>query len=241
MKKLMQASLGRSRAGAAIRSCLLLLVFVALALLLWNVTTPVARARELSPTEMLESMLPENETLAHASKPDVLRAVCAAIRKYPKSAAQIVRVAVAARKSFSGEIVGTAAHCLDGNLHCDLVVEIVVAAMAENPDYVSAIMEQALIAAPDCRGAIQGAVDVPGEGPGNGDSGNATSNGNPGGGGFNGGGGGFNPEAGRCQVCHTDGKSGKRMTLTVSCNAVPGHLGHGDTEGPCPVTPTQNP
>ncbi|MEO5720020.1 MAG: hypothetical protein ABIR71_00945 [Chthoniobacterales bacterium] len=40
----------------------------------------------------------------------------------------------------------------------------------------------------------------------------------------------------QCTVCHMN-----RFTLTLPCQAVGGHLGHGDTIGPCAVTPTQNP
>ena len=34
-------------------------------------------------------------------------------------------------------------------------------------------------------------------------------------------------------ICHING-SGKAKTLTVSENAVPAHLGHGDSLGACP-------
>ena len=35
-------------------------------------------------------------------------------------------------------------------------------------------------------------------------------------------------------VCHVAGKSGNRVTITVAAAAVPAHLAHGDTLGPCP-------
>jgi hypothetical protein len=36
-------------------------------------------------------------------------------------------------------------------------------------------------------------------------------------------------------ICHRTG-SGKRVTITISENALPAHLAHGDTVGPCPTT-----
>lgn len=40
----------------------------------------------------------------------------------------------------------------------------------------------------------------------------------------------------QCTVCHMG-----RFTLTLPCQALNGHLGHGDTIGACPVTETLNP
>jgi len=39
---------------------------------------------------------------------------------------------------------------------------------------------------------------------------------------------------GRVTICHRTGNGGHH-TITVSCNALPAHLAHGDTIGPCPV------
>ncbi|MFL5734598.1 MAG: S-layer homology domain-containing protein [Chloroflexia bacterium] len=47
----------------------------------------------------------------------------------------------------------------------------------------------------------------------------------------------------RVTICHRTGNGGSH-TITISCNALPAHLRHGDTVGPCPVgTPgtRQNP
>ena len=239
MKHLLEAPESGSLKRRAIRISFGLLLALSLSLLLWTATTPLANAREMSPGEMLQAALPPNKSLTNASKPEVLSAVCSAVKKSPKSAAQIVHVAVAGRKNLSGEIASTAARCLGGNQHCDLVAEAVAAAAAESPENSSAILEQVLAVAPDCRALIERAIG--GRAEGNGNFGDASANNNPPPGSTSGGGGGFNPQEGQCQVCHTDGKSGKRTTLTIACRAVPDHIRHGDTEGACPVTPTQNP
>ena len=38
---------------------------------------------------------------------------------------------------------------------------------------------------------------------------------------------------GKVTICHVAGKSGQRVTITVAAPAVPAHLDHGDTVGPC--------
>lgn len=49
------------------------------------------------------------------------------------------------------------------------------------------------------------------------------------------------PCNGRVTICHRTG-NGNSHTITVSCNALPAHLRHGDTVGPCPQpTPRSNP
>jgi hypothetical protein len=35
-------------------------------------------------------------------------------------------------------------------------------------------------------------------------------------------------------ICHNAGPHGKQVTITVSQNALPAHLRHGDELGPCP-------
>jgi len=47
------------------------------------------------------------------------------------------------------------------------------------------------------------------------------------------------PCSGRVTICHRTG-NGNSHTITVSCNALPAHLAHGDTLGPCPQ-PTPRP
>ena len=38
---------------------------------------------------------------------------------------------------------------------------------------------------------------------------------------------------GKVTICHVAGQSGHRVTITVAASAVPAHLAHGDTVGPC--------
>jgi hypothetical protein len=38
---------------------------------------------------------------------------------------------------------------------------------------------------------------------------------------------------GKVTICHVAGQSGNRVTITVAASAVPAHLDHGDTVGPC--------
>jgi hypothetical protein len=40
---------------------------------------------------------------------------------------------------------------------------------------------------------------------------------------------------GKVTICHKAGPHGKRVTITVSRNALPAHMRHGDTVGPCPT------
>jgi hypothetical protein len=39
---------------------------------------------------------------------------------------------------------------------------------------------------------------------------------------------------GKITICHHAGPHGKTVTITVSQSALPAHLRHGDTVGPCP-------
>ena len=42
-----------------------------------------------------------------------------------------------------------------------------------------------------------------------------------------------------CIVCHN--MDHNPHTLTIDCHALAAHLAHGDMEGPCEITPVQNP
>ena len=236
MKRLLTVSKGEHFAGRIRRTLAVLLIGVGLSTALWVATMPVAEAQtdqvSLNFVRAIESELPQGQTMANASKPNLLRALCAAIKKDRRNAAQIVRSAVAARKQWSKDILRAAFNCVGTTpANCDLLGDIYQAYIAANPDDANDATELAVQLAPECASSFQA------RGDGEGNFGNDQTNQNPPPGSISGGGG---SQSGRCQVCHTTG-SGQRKTLTISCNAVPAHIGHGDTEGPCPVTPTQNP
>ena len=179
---------------------------------------------------MIEANLPRGQTMARAGKADFLSAVCAALKKNRRSQAQIVRSAVNARPDWSKDILRGAFTCVGtGGDNCAALAAMYRAASAAKPDETSELTDVAVELAPECASAFTS------EGEGN--FANAPANQLPAPGSV---GGGSASQSGRCQVCHRDGQ-GRRRTLTISCNAVPAHLRHGDTEGPCPVTPTQNP
>jgi hypothetical protein len=235
MKKLLTVSKGEHFAARVARSMAVLLIALSLGMTLWVATMPVAEAQQMSATRMIESNLPQGQTMAKASKGDLTSAICAAIKKNRGNAAQIIRAAVGAKKQWAKDIMRAAFQCVGtGRNNCELLGEIYDALVAANPDDASEINQLALQLAPDCASAFGGSG---GTDQGEGNFGNAPGNQNPPPGSISGGGG---SQTGQCQVCHTTG-SGKSVTLTISCNAVPQHIGHGDTEGPCPVTPTQNP
>ena len=239
MKKLLTVSKGEHFATRVLRSLAVLFVALGLGTALWIATTPLAEAQGADAQQMLQSNLPANTTIAKANRGQLVAAVASAVKGSPGNIGQFVRLAAQARKSDVTEIVAAAIRALGRNPDCALVAQAVEAGIEANPDRASQIVEMSSNAAPNCRAEIEqitrgGGADTD-EGEGN--FGNAAGNQNPPPGSITGGGG---SQSGRCQVCHTSG-NGKRQTLTISCNAVPAHLGHGDTEGPCPVTPTQNP
>jgi hypothetical protein len=236
MKKLLTVSKGEHLAARILRTLAVLLIATGLSMALWVATTPVADAQGPNAQQMIQSNLPAGTTIANANKGQLVSAVAGAVKGSPRNIGQIVRIAAQARKGDTVDLVAAAIRALGRNPDCALVALAVAAGVEANPDQASQIAETALRLAPNCRAEIERALGQ-GTDDGEGNFGNPPGNQNPPPGSISGAGG---SQAGRCQVCHTTG-SGKRQTLTISCNAVPAHLGHGDTEGPCPVTPTQNP
>jgi hypothetical protein len=235
MKKLLTVSKGEHFAARVLRSLAVVLIAFALGTALWVATTPVAEAQGPNAQQLLQSELPPNSSLTKVSPGQLAQAVGGAVRNSPRSIGEIVRVAAQAQKRAVQEILSAAIRALGRNPDCALVARALDAAIEADPDRASQLVELALRLAPNCRAEIDRIMRGGDQGEGNYDQG--VGNQNPPPGSISGAGG---SQAGRCQVCHTTG-SGKRQTLTISCNAVPAHIAHGDTEGPCPVTPTQNP
>ena len=249
MKTLLTVSKGEHLAARILRIMAVLCIGLALSAGLWIATTPVAEAQGQSPQQMLQSNMPGKKSLNGASKADIVSALTAAVKNSPRNIGDLVRVAVQARKGDSVDIVTAAIEALGRNADCALVVAAVEGGVAGDPDNASKIVESALDVASKCGTEIQSAATGAGihmdsargrggrgaEGEGN--FANAPGNQNPPPGSISGG---SAAQSDRCQVCHRDGQ-GRGRTLTISCNAVPAHIRHGDTEGPCPVTPTQNP
>jgi hypothetical protein len=240
MKKLLTVSQGEHFA-AKIRSTMgAVLIALALGIALWTATAPVAEAQGPNAQQALQSSLPPNTSIDRASKGQLVSAVTAAVKGSPRNIGQFVRLAAQARKGDVQDFLAAAIRALGRNPDCQLAADAVEAGMEVDADGVARLVELALRLAPNCSSQIQ-AIDRSGRGDGTdqgeGNFGNAPGNQNPPPGSISGGGG---SQSGRCQVCHTGG-NGKRQTLTISCNALPQHIAHGDTEGACPVTPTQNP
>jgi hypothetical protein len=223
------------------------LLLAAVGLIFWAVVAPSALARGGGPAELLQSNLPKSKTLGSASQSEVLDAVCSAIRKSPRDAAQVVTAAAGTRKELAADAVGKALTCV-GSLNSELVAGIVAAGIAANPDAAAAITERAIMIAPDFRSAVERSsradssqTEASGhaaEGEGGFTNPPGNQNGPPGS--FAGGGGGFNPQEGKCTVCHNDKNPHE---ISIPCSQVPKYLADhpGDYEGSCQATPVTNP
>ena len=233
MQKLRTAWNGGPWFDELLRPAFVLLVGLALGFAFWTTTAPVAKGREMTPAEMIQSKLPSAKTLVTASKPEVLSAVCGAIREWKNDAPQIVRTAAEARKEFAGDIVATGIRCLGDHPDCELAGEIVGAGLAANPAAASNIIDLALQLAPDCRGAIEVAAG-PAEGPVNVLNGPANINPPPGS--VLGGGGGFTPEEAAVTICD----HGQNVQLPASRADAYLRSHRGSVRGVCQVTPDKN-
>ena len=241
MKSLLKVSKGEHLAARVLRSLSVLVIAFGLVMALWTATVPMAEAQGNTPEQMLQSHLPPNTPLAKAGKGQLVAAVSAAVKSSARNVGEIVSVAARTRKGDVVDIVTAAIRALGREPDCDLVARAVEGGIEANAEKAAAIVEGAMRVAGQCAAQIQRVMDANREetesDEGQGNYGNSRGNQNPAPGSVGGGGG---SQSGRCQVCHRSG-NGKRRTLTISCNAVPAHVRHGDTEGPCPVTPTQNP
>ncbi len=194
-------------------------------------TAPAARAQGNNPSALIEKSLPQGQTLANASKADLLSAICSAVQKNPKAAPQIVRVAVTARPELAKDILRTAFRCA-GSSDCSLLGRILRGAIAGAPDQSSALTSLAIELSPDCSGSFQ-----PGGGGGSGDDGgnygNAPGNQNPPPGTIGGGGGGQGTVVAVCFAGTTRFLSPQAAEDFLRNNP-------GAKVGPCVVTPVTN-
>jgi hypothetical protein len=166
--------------------------------------------------------------MANASKPQFMAALCSAVKKYRAAAPQITRFAVEAKGPWRADIIRTVARCM-GTRDCAALARVLDALNGAFPDDASSNTELFIEAAPGCASAFgQG-----GGGDDEGNFGNTPGNQNPPPGSVGGGGGQGNVIA----ICHNG------RTIFVSPRGAEAHLAQhsGDTLGPCPVTPNQNP
>lgn len=238
MTKNMLTPTGTLFSARILRSTAVLFTGLALGLAFLMSTAPHSVAQGMSPTQMIEENLPQGTTVASATKPQLLAAVCAAVKKHRQDAPQIVRVAVTAHREWTRDIVRTAFNCV-GNDDCRLLGRIYRAAVAANPDDASALTDLISSLAPDCAGQFTGDGKSVVDDKSVVADDNGGNFGNPPGnvllppGSIGGGGGQGNVIA----ICHNG------RTIFVSPQGAENHLNNhpGDTLGPCNVTPTQNP
>ena len=133
------------------------LVILFLFAALWLAAAPASLSRALSPTELIENALPAKMTLQTAGKPDLLAAVCGAVRQQRKSGASLTTVAVAARGEFAGDVVATVLRCA-GKVDCEYVGGVVRAAVSARPGAATTVSDAAMARKPNCEEAIQAAV-----------------------------------------------------------------------------------
>lgn len=229
MKKMLTVT---NDAYLAARTSVVLVIALALGFAFWTALTPVAKAQQMSATEMIESKLPHGKTMVTASKSEFLSANCASVKKWPSAAPQIVKTAIDAKKEWARDIVQTATRCLptEGKGVCDGIAAIVDAAVAADPEDASGITEMVMRLYPDCRGALAHGAPAPGPGMGEGNFINPPINVNPPPGSIGGGGGGFNPQENAIQVCRNG------VTIII----FPSQIQPGDTIGPCMITMETN-
>lgn len=227
MKKLFTVTKNEAMPASAWKTGLAVLVGVALAGSFWFASMPIAQAVQMTPAEMIQSKLPTNMTIATATDPQLLEAVCKAVKQWPKEAGLIVRTAAGARKSLRGDILCMAVRCQRERhaLDCGWVVDVVRDWIKTDGSEANLLIETISQCAPDCRDSLQNlAIDE-------GNFGNPPANVNPPPGSVGGGAGGN-----VCIVCHNG------QEIQVACSDLDNFLkGHpGDSAGPCQPTPVTN-
>lgn len=228
MKKLRAVSTGGGLVATICKTTVLFVVMGGLGSAFWFASIPLAQAKQITPAEMIQSKLPANKTMASATDAQVLEAVCAAIKQWPKDTGLIVRTAAGSRQSLKADVLCMAVRCgyEKRALDCGWVVALVRDWTKAEPSEANKLSELALKCAPDCRDALQG--DVPAEGPSN-QAGPGNINPGPGsvGGGNSG---------NLCLVCHNG------QQVQVACSDLGTYLSNhpGDTAGNCEATPNSN-
>ena len=232
MKHFLRSARDKSRLQAA-GFCA---VGIALFALFW-VCAPVVFAAPANegggktPAELIQAKLPAGTTLASASEPQLLDAVCKAVKQNPNQAELIVRTAGGPRKDLRAKMICMAVSCGHGFIedkgaNCSWLVDIVQEWSKSDPDMANRLVESVGQCSPECRDLLVS----PGEGPGNFGVTPLNINAPPG---SVGGGSGGNV----CQVCHNG------QNVQVACTDLSSYLAShpGDTSGACPATPSQNP
>ena len=221
------ASNRRLRAASLKTGLAFVLVF-GLAPGFWFASLPIARAAQITPAEMIHSKLPANTTLSTATAPQLLEAVCKAVKQWPRDAGLIVRVAAGARQNLRVDILCAAIRCAreSHSLECSWVLDVVREWTNANPSLANQLIESVGECAPDCRDALQSST------LGEGNFTNPPININPPPGSVGGGGGGN-----VCLVCHNGNE------IQIACSDLDNYLrSHpGDHAGPCQPTPITNP
>ena len=181
---------------------------------------------------VVENHLPKVQSLHQVDKSRFLGALPEAIGEYHQIAPQLAGGATLVRKEWARDILRTAFTAAGSG--CGVRASILRSVIAADPEEADALAEFAIELSPDCAGAFgaggpkkgaEGAEGAegfgspptldslgfpPGLGPGGGGQGNSIA------------------------ICHNG------RTIFVSPRGAEAHLRHGDTLGPCVVTPVQN-
>ncbi len=232
MKKMLMVNSGE-HLSASFRAAFVVLLGLALASVFWAATAPSAVGAEMTPLQMLQAQLPAGKTVQTANHDELAGALCAAVKSYRDAAPQIVKAVIATGKISAREAVSISVRCL-GSRDCALVAEVVAVGVNASPDDASAIIDDAIAQAPDCRDAI-GQVGRVGGGGGNFSNAPAINQ-NPPPGSVGGGGGGFNPEESRVTVCD----NGTEVLVFASQLDEFLRTHPGAFAGPCQPTPVTN-
>ena len=107
MKNMLKGSNGTHFTARLLRSTAVAITGIALGVALWTATAPVSNAQGDSPDRMIEQSLPQGQTMASASKPQFLSAVCSAVKKFRSAAPQIARAAVDAKPQWRNDTIRT--------------------------------------------------------------------------------------------------------------------------------------